>query len=276
MHCHSERLPSDVIPNRREAVVRNLLLQTRANRSLSSSTLVRIMQRVNTPEILDSPDCPPHEVEKSLRDLSGINRRFGGVSTTRKLIERVVAATGKKHFSLLEVAAGHGEVPKVAGEQLARKGIALDVTLLDRAYSHLLPGKHSVVADALALPFPDSSFDLVSSSLFAHHLEPAELARYADETLRVCRIAMLINDLIRHPLHLALVYAGFPLMRSYVSRVDGVASVRRAYAPVEMRKILTHGQLDSKANGQFNRKIDISRHYLFRMGVIVWKPLIPV
>jgi hypothetical protein len=221
------------------------------------------MQRVNTPEILDSPDCPPHEVEQSLRDLSGINRRFGGVSTTRKLIERVAATTGKKHFSLLEVAAGHGEVPKVAGEQLARRGITLEVTLLDRAHSHLLPGNRSVVANALALPFPDSSFDLVTSSLFAHHLEPAELARYADEALRVCRIAMLINDLIRHPLHLALVYAGWPLMRSYVSRVDGVASVRRAYVPEEMRKILADGRLD--------KKIAISRHYLFRMGAIAWK-----
>lgn len=223
------------------------------------------MRRVIAPEILDSPDCPPREIEKSLRDLSNINRWFGGVSTTRKLIERVAAATGKRHFSMLEVAAGFGEVPKVAGEQLARMGITLGVTLLDRVHSHLLPGNHSVVADALALPFPDGSFDLVSSSLFAHHLEPAELARFAGEALRVSRIAVLINDLIRHPLHLALVYAGFPLMRSYVSRVDGVASVRRAYVPEEMRTILT--------NGQSHGGIDISRNYLFRMGVIVGKPI---
>jgi SAM-dependent methyltransferase len=224
------------------------------------------MRRVNTPEILDSDDCPPREVEASLRDLSRINRWFGGVATTRKLIERVAAATGKKHFSLLEVAAGFGEVPKVSGEQLARRGITLEVTCLDRVRSHLLPGNHSVVADALALPFPDGSFDLVSCSLFAHHLEPAELARFASEALRVCRCAMLINDLIRHRLHLALVYAGFPLMRSYVSRVDGVASVRRAYVPEEMREILRSASPDGSAP-----RLEISRHYLFRMGVIVWK-----
>ena len=222
------------------------------------------MQRVNTPEILDSDDCPPQEVEASLRDLSRINRWFGGVATTRKLIERVVAVTGKKHFSLLEVAAGFGEVPRIASAQLAFKGITLDVTLLDRRSSHLLPGNRSVVADALALPFPDGSFDLVSCGLFAHHLDPAELARFANEALRVSRVAVLINDLIRHPLHLALVYAGFPLMRSYVSRVDGLASVRRAYAPEEMREILP---------GSAAAKIEISRHYLFRMGVIVWKPI---
>jgi ubiquinone/menaquinone biosynthesis C-methylase UbiE len=221
------------------------------------------MQRVITPEILDSADCPPGEVVKSLRDLSRINRWFGGVATTRRLIERVAAATGKSHFSLLEVAAGFGEVPKVAAQQLAQKGITLDVTLLDRARSHLLPGNRAVVADALALPFPDAAFDLVSSSLFAHHLEPADLARFVREALCVSRCAVLINDLIRHPLHLALVYAGFPLMRSYVSRMDGVASVRRAYVPEEMRQIL--------ASDAEPRKIEISRHYLFRMGLIVWK-----
>lgn len=220
------------------------------------------MRRVVTQEILDSPDCPPAEIEKSLRDLSRINRRFGGVATTRKLIERVAATTGKKQFSLLEVAAGHGEVPMVAARQLARRGITLDITLLDRMHSHLLPGNRSVVADALALPFPDNSFDLVSSSLFVHHLEPAEVAQFVNEALHVSRVAVLINDLIRHPLHLALVYAGWPLMRSHVSRVDGVASVRRAYTAQEMQNMLANS-----ARG----RIKLSRHYLFRMGMLVWK-----
>ncbi len=222
------------------------------------------MQRVNTQEILDSDACPPFEAETSLRDLSRINRWFGGVATTRKLIERVASATGQKQFSVLEVAAGFGEVPKTAGRQLARKGIVIDVTHLDRVRSHLLPGNHSVVADALALPFPNGAFDLVSCSLFAHHLEPAELGHFANEALRVSRYAVLINDLVRHPLHLALVYAGFPLMRSYVSRVDGLASVRRAYVPEEVRRILSSGVRPVD-------KIEISRHYLFRMGVIIWK-----
>jgi ubiquinone/menaquinone biosynthesis C-methylase UbiE len=222
------------------------------------------MQRVSQPEIADSPDCPPDEAVKSMRDLSRINRWFGGVTTSRKLVERVAAETGQKKLSVLEVAAGFGEVPKVAARQLESRGITIDVTLLDRLHSHLLPGNSSVVADALTLPFPDAAFDLLSCSLFAHHLEPAELARFANEALRVSRVAVLINDLIRHPLHLALVYAGFPLMRSHVSRVDGVISVRKAYLPEEMRNILSDGARPA-------RRIEISRHYLFRMGIIIWK-----
>ena len=223
------------------------------------------MQRVNRPEILDTDECPASETQTSLRDLCRMNRWFGGVSTTRNLFDRVCAGTGKKHLSILEVAAGFGEVPRRAAKQLEHKGIQLEITMLDRLGSHLLPGNHSVVADALQLPFPDCSYDVVSCSLFTHHLEAADLQRFVAESLRVSRRALLINDLIRHPMHLALVYAGFPLMRSHVSRVDGIASVHRAYQPEEMRELI------SAENSVAS--IEISRHYLFRMGVIVWKKM---
>jgi ubiquinone/menaquinone biosynthesis C-methylase UbiE len=145
-----------------------------------------------------------------------------------------------------------------------KKGITLEITDLDRVPSHLQRGHRALVADALALPFRDNRFDLVSCSLFAHHLDALDLARFVGEASRVSRCAVLINDLIRHPLHLALVYAAFPLMRSHVSRVDGVASVRRAYVPEEMRRILTD-------RTRAPENIEISTHYLFRMGVIIWK-----
>jgi ubiquinone/menaquinone biosynthesis C-methylase UbiE len=226
------------------------------------------MRRIDTPEILDSIDCATEDVRTTLLDLGRINRWFGGVATTHAMIERVAQATGSKHFSLLEVAAGYGDVPKAAAQKLARQDVTLKITLLDRARSHLLRDGSAVVADGLALPFADGSFDLVSCNLFAHHLAPQELARFFREAWRVCRSAVLVNDLVRHPVHLALVYAGFPLMRNRISRVDGVASVRRAYVPEEIRGIV----LSAFSQGSSPR-IEIFRHYLFRMGVIVWKDI---
>ena len=79
------------------------------------------------------------------------------------------------------------------------------------------------------------------------------------------RRALLINDLIRHPLHLALVYASFPIMCNRVAWLDGLTSVRRAYVPEEIRNMLASVLSPSAA------QVEISRHYLFRMGVIVWK-----
>lgn len=234
------------------------------------------MQRIDAPEILDSEACLPQDAQAVLRDIGRVNRWFGGVSTTQKMVERAAQRICTKHFSLLEVAAGLGEVPEQVQKKLARHGITLDVTLLDVALSHLPVGNtasiqlngpsRSVVADALTLPFGDGSFDLVSCNLFAHHLNPEQLLQFVKEGLRVCRRALLINDLVRHPLHLALAYAGFPLMRNRVAWLDGLTSVRRAYVPDEMRRMLADG-----LPKQMSPRIEISRHYLFRMGVIVWR-----
>jgi hypothetical protein len=224
------------------------------------------MQRVDALEILDSDSCSASDVQRALEVLGLVNRWFGGVATTQKMAERVARATELKHLSLLEVAAGLGEVPEMVRQRLARRGITLDVTLLDRQRSHLPAGNHSVAGDALALPFGDGAFDLVSCSLFAHHLNLQQLAQFAREALRVSRRAVLINDLIRHPVHLALVYASYPIMRSRVAWLDGLTSVRRAYVPQEIRSALASA-LPPEAAAQ----VEISRHYLFRMGVIVWK-----
>src|ERR1700730_4060625 len=105
------------------------------------------MQRVTIPELLDSDECPPEEVKCALRDLGRINRWFGGVATTEALIERVARSTGKKHLSVLEVAAGFGEVPRLVGQRLAQRGISLDFTFLDRMRSHLNGDPRSVVSN---------------------------------------------------------------------------------------------------------------------------------
>lgn len=206
-----------------------------------------------------------------MQDIGRINRWFGGVATTEKMVERAAQVSGAKFFSLLEVAAGAGEVPQMVRKRLARRGIALELTLLDRARSHLsrtncIPKSHSVVADALVLPFADATFDLVSCNLFAHHLDAQQLALFVGEGLRVSRRALLINDLVRHPLHLALAYASFPILRSRIAWLDGLTSVRRAYVPEEIR-----GLISSAFPLKTEAQIEITRNYLFRMGLILWK-----
>jgi ubiquinone/menaquinone biosynthesis C-methylase UbiE len=225
------------------------------------------MRRIDSPELLDSADYPPEEATRSLLDMGRVNRWFGGVSTSLELVKRVAAKTGRQEFSLLDVAAGFGDVPKLVARRLVRHGIALQVTLLDIARSHLLPHGRSVVASALALPFCEDSFDLISCNLFAHHLEPEELKQFIREAARVSRSAVLINDLIRDPLHVALAYAAYPLLQSPASRHDGVASVRRSYVPEELREMIASAFPQASMP-----RVETSRHYLFRMGVIVWKP----
>ena len=222
------------------------------------------MKRRPTPELLDTDSGSPAEVAASLRDLRWFNQWFGGIATSRQLIEIVAAATGCKAFSVLEVAAGDGFVPCTVQKGVEESGIRLNITLLDRAASHL-PRNGSmprVTGDALALPIQASAFDLVSCSLFAHHLFPEQVVIFAQEALRVSRVAILVNDLVRNPLHLAVAYAGTPLYRSRITRNDAPASVRQAYTVEEMRSLIQEAGA---------ARVEIRRHYFFRMGVIAWK-----
>jgi ubiquinone/menaquinone biosynthesis C-methylase UbiE len=221
------------------------------------------MRRVPTTELLDIGAGTREEIAASLDDLQRVNRWFGGIATTNSLVEQFSRATGMRQLSLLEVAAGSGFVPDQVRRRCARKGTDLKVAILDRSPSHLrVRSLPTVAGDALTLPFRDASFDLVSCSLFLHHLAPEKAIEFVNEALRVCRRAVLINDLVRSRLHLTLVYAGFPLYRSRITRHDAPASVRQAYTPQEVRQLLgrTHAS-----------RIEISRHYLCRMGITAWK-----
>src|SRR5664279_757893 len=131
------------------------------------------MHRRVTPELLDNDLGTPAEIASSLNDLRHINSWFGGTWTSTSLLRRVAAQVGSNELSLLEIGSGEGNVPLSAKRALSRDGITLNVTLLDRRWTHLPIGNvPSVCGDALGLPFRDDAFDVVSCSLFAHHFDP--------------------------------------------------------------------------------------------------------
>jgi hypothetical protein len=220
------------------------------------------MQRVVTPELLDSDAGTPQEIEDSLTDLGMINRRFGGIRTLSSLLREIARRTGERKLRYLDVAGGAGEVAELVGRSLAGSGIQLETVVLDRAATHL-NGKHpGICGDAVALPCADNSFDVVGSTLFIHHLEPLALVQSAREALRVARYAMVVNDVIRNSVHYWLAMAGRALYRSRLTRHDAPVSVQRAYTIPEMRAMLLR-------SGAAN--VEIKAHYLFRMGAIAWK-----
>jgi ubiquinone/menaquinone biosynthesis C-methylase UbiE len=221
------------------------------------------MKRVVVAELLDTDAGTPREVEGSLKDLRMFNSWFGGIHTMSSLLRRVARQRGLKDVSWVDVAGGEGYIATRTQRSLARDGITSRPVILDRAPTHLSATHPGICGNALALPFRDNSFDAVGCSLFLHHLEPAEIVRFAREGLRVARHAFLVHDLQRHPVHLALSYLGLPLYRSRITRHDALASVRRAYTVDEVRKML--------APAAAADNIEINTFYLFRMGVIVWK-----
>ena len=220
------------------------------------------MKRTVIPELLDSDSGTPAEISSSLADLRMVNRWFGGAATMRELVREVARRTGKQELSLLDVGGASGDIPARAVRALERDGVRLEFVVVDRSAAHMNGASRIVAADALALPFADNIFDLVSSSLLVHHLEPGEVVCFMNESLRVARLAALVNDLRRSPAHLALTYAGFALYRSRLTRHDAPASVRRAYTVDEMRELLRASRAE---------EVEVRQHYLCRIAAIAWK-----
>jgi ubiquinone/menaquinone biosynthesis C-methylase UbiE len=225
------------------------------------------MRRVVTPELLDEDLGTPDEIRETLLDLRGFNRNLGGFRSVAEMLRTVASKTGKRSLKLLEVAGGNGDVADHVGRQLAGDGIQIRSTVLDRALSHMNRDDaklNRVGGDALALPFADGSFDVVSCNLFCHHLEAEEMIAFFNQALRVARLAVIASDLRRNSFHLLAANAGRLIYRSRLTRNDAPASVRRAYTIAEISDIAQRTTAASYG---------VSPHFFQRFGLILWKAL---
>ncbi len=197
-------------------------------------------------ELLDREDLPCDEVERSLSDIRFVNRFWGGHRMARAAALRMLAPETARPTTLLDVGSGAADVSLAVARRMERSGVSVRVVALDLKLSHLAASRRIcgtavpalVAGDALALPLPDGSFDWVFSSLFLHHLSPAENALVLREMARVARRGLFVLDLRRHRIARWLIGALGPVFfRSAVTVADSCASVEQAYTVAEVAEI---------------------------------------
>src|ERR1044072_8385287 len=94
------------------------------------------MRRTVIPELLDDDAGTPKEIADSLADLRFVNRWFGGIRTTERLVRRALRDVGRRELSLLEVGAGTGDVLLKLQKRFAKESLTLSLTMLDRRETH--------------------------------------------------------------------------------------------------------------------------------------------
>jgi ubiquinone/menaquinone biosynthesis C-methylase UbiE len=113
----------------------------------------------------------------------------GMVSNDRRVALRAIIGVTPDD-TLLDVACGPGSISLDLAPHLERvTGLDITPAMLDQARAAQaargIGNAEWVVGDAIALPFPDASFSIVSSGAAFHHFE--EPARVLAEMARVCR-----------------------------------------------------------------------------------------
>jgi len=162
-------------------------------------------------------------------------------------------------FSVLDVGAASGDM----GECIRRSYKNAVVVSLDHRVAHLRrAAPPRVVADAIAMPFREQSFDFVFCSLLLHHFPHPRAVALVGELLRLARRALIVMDLERHP----LAYLFLPLTKwlfdwSETTVHDGCVSVAAAFKADEL------GRIGQEAGA---KEAVIQRHWpWFRISMVI-------
>ena len=228
------------------------------------------MQRVEAEEFLDSDGWSAEEVACALGAIRRVNQINGGDWMHKRLFRRIISRLPANQIDILEVASARGEVIQATARMLQRNKISVRISLLDRSDMHLpgkldwdpsLPPPNLFVGDALEIPLPDHSVDVVSCCLFFHHLGEQQARRFLQEALRVCRVAVLVNDVERTRMNYFLSRLYSLVDPSELSQHDGPTSVCQAYTFQELKNMLQ----------ETGSGFELRRGFLYRLGAILWK-----
>lgn len=222
-------------------------------------------------ELMDEPEVDRGELDRSLRDLRGVNRWLGGTRVVLRHLPGMIARLGAEECTVLDVGTGSGDIPLQVARWARGRGLRTRITATDLhprtlalAREHTAPDPDVTVeaADALALPYPDGAFDFALCSTALHHFEGDQPARVLRELDRVARCGVIVNDLARSRAALlgARLLAATVWRTHPVTRHDGPLSVRRSFTPAELREL-------ARAAGI--RGARAYAHFPFRLALVV-------
>ncbi len=212
-------------------------------------------RNITLEESLDAPTVDARLLASSLRDLRRLGALLGWTRLAVQDVARLAARQHLRAFSVLDVGTGAANVPIALARWARRQHLEAQITASDisaptlavaRANCADFPEIRLEQQNALALDYPDQSFDVVLCQGVLHHFSASEAATLLKELARVARDAVIVTDLQRKlPLYVGAWLLMHLLVSNPITRQDGLASIRRAYTPREVRALAAQAGLCS-------------------------------
>lgn len=205
--------------------------------------MISLGSRAQLSEQMDDPDLDPEIYRSVLSDLSRVNRWTLAARPTLSFLSR---ATGPaRRFRLLDVGFGHGDMLRRIARWAKRRGISAELIGAD-LNPRSEEAARAATTEELKIDYrtgdyrdQQGPFDVIVSSLVAHHMSAAELRQFIRFMEENATRGWLINDLHRR----WLPYLGYRhlarLLRTHrIVREDGTLSIARSFRPPEWQEIL--------------------------------------
>lgn len=222
--------------------------------------------RVRQAEQMDADDLDPATYAAILKDLDRVNALTMARRPTLAFLRRALA--GRESFRLLDVGFGQGDMLRAIARWAQKRNISAELIGVDLNPNSAPSAAAATPAD-LRISYwtgdyadlAGGGFDLVVSSLVAHHMSDAELVAFLRFMEKEARVGWMVNDIHR----LRLAYAGYPvlarIMRWHrIVREDGTLSIARGFRPAEWTPLLAEANIPVSA-------AKVVRRFPFRLCV---------
>jgi SAM-dependent methyltransferase len=224
----------------------------------------RLDLRSTADELMDSDALDPAVYTAVVADLARVNAVTMAARPTLAFLARATRAT--KKLKLLDVGFGDGDMLRRIARWAAGRGIEAELVGVDlNPRSELAARAHTPPDLPIRYRTGDyaddagGDWDVVISSLVAHHMTTAQLVTFLRFMESEARRVWFINDLERH----GFAHWGFPLLATVmrwhpIVKHDGTLSVARSYRPGEWPPLLAQAGIDDAT---------VTRYFPFRLCV---------
>lgn len=207
-------------------------------------------------EQMDAADLDEASYTRVLTDLARVNQWTLAARPTLDFVARAVGA--RTHFTLLDVGYGDGDLLRKIARWAEKRGKTAILTGIDlnprsAGIARLATPDHQNIEfltgdyrPLLQSHEARGGYDLIVSSLVAHHMSHDQLIDFLRAMERHARLGWHINDLHRH----RFAYHGYPLLARLMGwhrivREDGQLSIARAFRPAEWPPVLDEAGLST-------------------------------
>lgn len=222
--------------------------------------------RLDAVELMDADDLDPEVYASVVADLARVNTVTLAARPTLAFLRRV--ARTEQRLRILDVGFGDGDMLRRIERWAARHDLAVDLVGVDcnprseaAAREHTPAGSQIRWITGDYAQLADQNWDLIISSLVAHHMTHGELIAFLRFMEAQATVGWFINDLMRH----AVAHRGFPLLARIarwhpIVRHDGTVSIARSFRPAEWVALLAEaGIVDARITRVFPFRLCVER-----------------
>ncbi len=205
--------------------------------------------RATTPELMDDLDLATEELRQNLDELETINTWLGGYRPVLAALARLRPQfPPSRPLRLADLGSGGGDTLRRIAAWARRRQVAVELVgidanafMLDYAAtkSRAYPEISYEQLDIFSPEFAAQPYDVLTASLFCHHFTDNELIALLRRWQQQASVAVVINDLHRHPLaYYSIKYLTRALGGSRLVQHDAPLSVARAFSRADWQRLL--------------------------------------